>query len=92
MVEYRTKLLDSLGQILHKSPNTRIFLAGRLHIRDEVEKHLAGQVAAVPITPSKDDIIRFLRVKLREDTTPEAIDKRLEEDMIKIIPETVSEI
>ena len=92
MAEYRAKLLDSLGQILHKSPNTRIFLAGRLHIRDEVEKHLVGRVAAVSITPSKDDIIRFLRAKLREDTTPEAIDKRLEEDMIKIIPETVSEM
>ena len=92
LAEYRVTLLDSLRQILHKSPSTRIFLAGRLHIRDEVEKHLAGRVVAVPITPTRDDIIRFLRKKLEEDTTPDAMDKSLEEDIIKTIPETVSEM
>ena len=92
IAEYRAKLLDSLKQILLKSPSTRMFLAGRSHIRDEVEKHLAGMVAAVPITPTKDDIIRFLKAKLKEDTTPEAMDKSLEEDIIKNIPETVSEM
>ena len=57
MVEYRGRLLDSLAQVLHKSPTTRIFLAGRLHIRDEVEKHLAGKAVAVSVKPTKDDII-----------------------------------
>ena len=90
--EYRAKLLESLQQILHKFPSTRIFLAGRLHVRDEVEKHLAGRVVAVSITPTKDDIIRFLRAKLKEDTTPDAMDNSLEEDIIKNIPETVSEL
>jgi len=70
----------------------RIFLAGRLHIRDEVEKTLAGMVAAVSITPTQDDIIRFLKAKLKEDTTPEAMDKSLEEDIIKNIPERASEL
>ena len=92
MEEYQAKLLDSLKQILHKSPNTRIFLAGRSHIRDEVEKHLAGRVAAVCITPTKSDIIRFLRAKLAGDKTPDAMDKSLEEDIIKSIPKTVSEM
>ena len=92
MVEYRGKLLDSLEQILHKSPSTRIFLAGRLHVRDEVEKHLAGRVAAVSIVPTKDDIIQFLRAKLKADATPDAMDSSLEEDIIKNIPETVSEL
>ena len=92
LAEHRGKLLESLKQILHKSPSTRIFLAGRLHVQDEVEKHLAGRVVAVSITPTKTDIIRFLRAKLREDTTPEAMDNSLEEDIIKSIPETVSEL
>jgi len=92
MPEYRAKLLNSLNQILNKSPSARIFLAGRLHIRDEVERHLAGRVVAVSITPTKDDIVRFLRVKLEEDITPDAMDKSLEEDIINIIPETVSEM
>ena len=92
MAEYRAKLLDSLKQILRKSCGMRIFLAGRLHIRDEVEKHLAGNVTGVPITPTKGDIIRFLWAKLKEDTTPDAMDKTLEEEIIKNIPETVSEM
>ena len=92
VAEYRRKLLESLQQILQKSPSTRIFLAGRLHVRDEVERHLAGRVVAVSITPTKDDIIRFLRAKLREDTIPDAMNSSLEEDIIKSIPETVSEL
>ena len=92
IVEYRAKLLDSLKQILHRSPNTRIFLTGRWHVRDEVEKHLAGRVVAVSITPTRDDIIRFLRTKLREDIIPDEMDMSLEEDIIKAIPETASEM
>jgi len=92
VAEHRAKLLESLQQILHESPSTRIFLAGRLHVRDEVENHLAGRVVAISITPSKDDIVRFLRAKLKEDPTPDAMDHSLEEDIIKNIPETVSEL
>ena len=92
MAEYRAKLLESLKEILHKSPGTRIFLAGRMHIRDELEKHFAGRVVVVSITPTKADIIRFLMAKLREDPTPDAMDKSLEEDIIRNIPETVSEL
>ena len=47
---------------------------------------------AVSITLTKDDIIRFLWAKLKEDTTPDAMDKRLEEDIIKNIPESVSKM
>ena len=92
MARYRGELLRLLGQILCRSPSTRIFLAGRLHVRDEVEKHLAGRVAGVSITPTKADIIRFLKAKLREDTTPDAMNISLEEDIIEKIPETVSEL
>ena len=92
VAEYRGKLLESLQQILHKSPSTQIFLAGRLHVRDEVEKHLARRVVTLSITPTKADIIRFLREKLKEDTTPDAMDSSLEEDIIKIIPKLVSEL
>jgi len=90
MAEYRLELLDSLKQLLHKSPSTRMLLAGRSQIRDEVEKYLAGRVVAVAVIPTKDDIIRFLRAKLKKDTTPEAMDRSLEADIIKSIPETVS--
>jgi len=90
MVEYGVELLDSLKQVLRNSPSIRIFLAGRLQIRDEVEKHLSGRVMAVSIIPTKGDIVRFLRAKLKKDSTPDAMDKSLEADIIENIPETVS--
>ena len=43
--------------------------------------------------PSKDDIIRYLRVRLREDETPDAMDESLEADILERIPENnISEI
>jgi len=92
MAEYRVELLDSLNQILHKSPNTRLFLAGRLQIREEVEKHFPRRVVAVPIIPTNDDIVRFLRAELKKDATPDAMEKGLEADIIKKIPESVSKM
>ena len=88
----RGKLLDSLNKMLQKSPGTRIFLTGRQHIRGEVEKHLGARAAIRSITPTEDDIVVFIRAKLKEDTIPDAMNESLEEEIIKIIPETVSEM
>jgi len=88
---HRVKLLDSLNQILQNSPGVRVFLTGRPHIRGEIDKHLPGRATTRAITPSKDDIIIFLRAKLKEDTMPDAMDESLEEEIIKNVPETVSE-
>ena len=88
----RVEILDSLNQILQKSPGARVFLTGRPHIQGDVEKHLGGRTATRSIIPTRNDIITFLRAKLKEDTTPDAMDRSLEEDIIKTIPETVSEM
>ena len=90
MDEFRRELLDLLEQILDKSRSTRIFMAGRSYIWDEVEKHLASRAASVCITPTTDGVMRFLRAKLKVDTTPDEMDQRLEEDIFKNIPKTVS--
>jgi len=89
---HRVKLLDSLSQVLQNSPGARIFLTGRPHIRAEVERRLAGRVASRSITPTKDDIIIFLRAKLKEDTMPDAMDESLSEEIMRDIPKTVSEM
>ena len=89
---HRVKLLDSLKQILEKSPHTRIFIIGRPHVRTEVEKRLAGRVICLPVGPSKDDIIGYLRVRLEEDETPEAMDESLEAEILSKIPEKMSEM
>ena len=89
---HRVKLLDSLKQILEKSPRTRIFIIGRPHIRVEVEKRLARRVISVSVGPNTDDIIGYLRVRLDEDETPDAMDESLAADIMEKIPEHMSEM
>ena len=88
----RAKLFDSLKQILEKSPRTRIFSTGRPYIRAEVEKRLAGQVESVSVGPMGGDITTYIRVRLSEDQTPDAMDKSLEADILEKIPENISEM
>jgi len=88
----RVRVLDSLKQILEESPATRIFVTGRPHIQAEMEKRLAGRTTSVSICPTKGDIIEYLRVKLSEDETPDAMDARLEAEILEKIPENISEM
>ena len=89
---HRVKLLNSLQQILEKSPRTRIFMIGRPHVRAEIERRLTGRVISVPVGPSKDDIMEYLRARLDEDETPDAMDESLEADILEKIPEKMSEM
>jgi len=86
----RYRLFDSLKAIVKKSRGARIFMTGRPHILAEVERRLAGRVASVSVCPIRDDIIRFLRAKLSEDETPEAMDESLEADILEKIPGSIS--
>jgi len=90
--EQRVRLLDSLNKILQESPGARIFVTGRPHIRPEVGRRLAGRVTSLPISTKRDDIIRYLRSRLAEDLTPDAMDSSLEAEILKKIPEHVSEM
>ena len=89
---HRIKLLNSLQQILETSPRSRLFIVGRPHVRPEVERRLAGRVISVSVGPSKDDIIEYLRLRLDEDETPEAMDASLEADILEKIPKNMSEM
>ena len=90
--EYRVKLLDSLNKILRNSPDTRIFLTGRPHIRPEIGKHLDGKVASLSMSTKRDDMVRYLHSRLWEDSTPDAMDSSLEAEILRKIPENVSEM
>ena len=90
--EHRVKLLDSLRQVLQKSPGTRIFATGRPHVRAEIKKRLAGGVATIHITPKRGDVIGYLRTKLNEDTNPDAMDSSLKAEILKKIPDDISEM
>ena len=89
---YRVKVLDSLNQILRRCPSTRVFVAGRPQIQAEVEKRLSRGVMAIRIIPRRYDIIGYLHTRLDEDTKLDAMDSSLKADILKKIPEDVSEM
>ena len=88
----RYRLIDSLKVILEKSLDARIFVTGRPHIRAEIEIRLAGWVTSISVGPTRDDIVRFLRIRLSEDETPDAMDESLEADILEKIPGNISEM
>ena len=85
---HRLEILGALGQILRESPNTRIFMTGRSHTRGAAEREPGGKKTSLPIASREDDIVTYLRARLGKDTTPEAMDSCLENDIMKSIPET----
>jgi len=88
----RFPLFDSLKEIVDKSPDSRIFVTGRPHIRAEIERHLAGRVISVSLSPARKDIIRFIRVRLNKDETPDAMDESLETEILEKIPGSIPEM
>jgi len=92
VARYRVEILDSLNQIQRESPSTRIFVTGRPHIEAEVGRRLSGRGTALRITPRRDDIISFLHRKLDRDIRPDAMDSSLKADILRKIPEDVSEM
>jgi len=89
--KHRHEVLASLQQIIGESPNTRIFLTGRRHIRGEVDRHLGGRTRVLSIKPNPDDIVGYVRMRLTKDTSLERMDGGLEDEIIKGITENVPE-
>ena len=92
VAKYRVKLLDSLNQILQRSPGARVFVTGRPHIQAEVQNRFSGRAATIRITPKRLDIISYLHKRLDEDIRPDAMDGRLKADILKKIPQDISEM
>jgi len=85
------EVLDALGQILWRSPNTRMFMTGRPHILGAVERKLGGRTTNVAIKPRDDDMVMYLRARLSKDTTPEVMNCGLENDIMNSVHGGVSE-
>ena len=88
--EYRIIILESLRQLVQEALSTRIFVTGRSHIRSEVERKLNGVVNFLLIEPTGDDVVTYLREKLRNDTTREMMNSALEANIMESIPEISS--
>ena len=84
--KHRPELWESLQQVVLNCPRTRLFLTGRLHIRDEVQKYFPSTADMLPISSSPRDIKLYLEMKLKRDSEQDAMDKELEADILRIIP------
>ena len=89
--KHRQELLESLREIVRVSGNTRIFLTGRPHVGDEIKKCF-GEVVRIPISPTRNDIRSYLEMRLRSDTDPDVMDDELRADIMRVIPEKISEM
>ena len=89
--EHRTVVLESLGHILQGSPDTRVFITGRSHVRGEVEGKFDGAATFILIQPTEDGVVRYLRDRLRNDITPKIMSSTLEAEIMKSNLETNSQ-
>jgi len=85
------ELLGSLKDILQEAPRTRIFVTGRPHIEVEIKRYFATG-AIVPISPTRHEIKGYLEKKLEMDTMRDAMSDALRVDILRIIPEKISEM
>ena len=69
----------------------RIFLTGRPHIDDEIVEFFSKAVR-ISISPTQDDIKSYLEMRLKGDTTPRAMDGQLRADIMRVVPEKISEM
>ena len=84
------ELLESLRDIVREFPRTRIFLTGRSHVKEVIQRHFAGAVE-IPICPDTDDIRNYLLKRLVRDDKPRAMDSNLQADIEEIIMDKMSD-
>jgi len=85
------ELLESLRDIVHEPPNIRILLTRWPHIQGEAERPLPFTKSAT-IKPTREDIRKYLKMKLNRDTEPHEMGDSLRTDIMEIIPEALSEV
>ena len=73
------------------SPRVRACLTGRPHIEDEIAGCFS-KVLRIPLNPTHADIMSYLEMRLDGDTDPNAMDNELRADIMRIVPEKVSEM
>jgi len=85
------KLLESLEDIVKESPRTRIFLTGRPHVKEVIQRYLT-KVVAVSISPKPGDIKNYLEMRLDRDDEPEAMTEYLKADIVRVIMKKMSKM
>ena len=89
--KYLPDLLRSLRNIAQESPTTKIFFTGRPHVRDEMQRFFTKAVV-MPIAPNTNDILSYVEMRLARDSEPEAMSSDLRGDIVRVIPEMISDM
>lgn len=78
-------LLKSLRDIVRESPKTRIFLARRSHVKEDIQRYILVRVVLIPISPKRGDIRNYLEMTWRSymDAELEAMSVDLRADTIR---------
>jgi len=87
--KHLSQLLTSLNTVSQASPDIRLFITGRPHIRSAVERYLSAGAQVIPIGPSSEDIKEYLEIELGRDLDSEAMSPALRADILKRIPEKI---
>ena len=69
----------------------RVLFTGRPHVEEEVKKYFT-EVTTVPVSPRKSEIKVYLDARLDRDPDSNAMDDDLRKDIMRIIPEMISEV
>jgi len=85
------ELLESLRDIVRESPKTRIFLTGRPHVKEDIQRYFP-MVVLIPVIPKTGDIRNYLEMRLDRDTEPEATSDGLRADIMRIMMERISDM
>ena len=84
------ELLESMRDVLERSPRTRKFLTGRPQAEAEITKCFTNPVS-VPISPKMHDVKIYLK-KFEIGPEPEAMSNGLRENIQRVVPERISEM
>jgi len=85
------ELLQSLSEIVRDSPKTRIYLTGRPHVTEAIQRYFTKAVV-IPISPNQDDIRNYLEMRIDRDDKPEAMNNGLRADIVRIIVEKMPDM
>ena len=87
--KYLPELLESLRALIQECPKTRVFITGRPHIGEDVQRYFPKAVV-VPISPNADDVQNYVEMRLSRDPEPDAMNKYLRADIVRVIREKIS--
>ena len=89
--KYLPELLETLRDIVRECPRMRIFLTGRPHVKEDIQRYFEYAVM-IPINPNSDDVRNYVEMRLDRDGEPEAMNNDLREDIVRVVLEKISEM